>query len=277
MFIPITAITAWRLQILIPNNIKLGFLEANKFILLGSVFNIILPSNMGTIAKSYFIQQKGYLDTSLSLSLVIFEKTCDLLSLLLWCLFGLIFYPQTNKPSWLGLIMLIIITGIILFSLLLISPRFFRTFILLIAKIAPKNIFKKLQKFSKSWHNLHKYLWSNTDKLLSIGIISLLIWFINLCQIWLFTLALNSSVPFLANLALSPLSILVGLLPITFSGIGTRDAALIFFYQPYLPQVAAVGLGLLCTSRYVLPALAGLPLLDSYLFNLRKINNYDKF
>jgi hypothetical protein len=277
MFIPITGITALRLQILMPSQTKLSFIEANKFILLGSIFNMILPSNMGTIAKAYFITQKGYLHTSLSLSLVIFEKACDFLSLLLWCLFGLIFYPQTEKPSWLGLIILIIVTGIILFSLLLISPRFFRTFLLIIAKIGPYKIIKKLQKFAQSWQQIHKYLWSNTNKLLNIAIVSILIWFFHLLQIWLFTFALNSSVPFLANLALSPLAILVGLLPLTFSGIGTRDAALIFFYQPYLEQVTAVGLGLLCTSRYILPALAGLPLLNRYVLNWQKINNYDKF
>jgi hypothetical protein len=54
-------------------------------------------------------------------------------------------------------------------------------------------------------------------------------------------------------------------LPLTFAGVGTRDAALIIFYQPYLNPPVAAALGLLCTVRYILPALAGLPLLGRYL------------
>jgi hypothetical protein len=86
-----------------------------------------------------------------------------------------------------------------------------------------------------------------------------------LLQIWFFILALNAWTPFLTNLALSPLAILAGLLPLTFAGVGTRDAALIAFYQPYFNAPTAAALGLLCTSRYLLPAIGGLPFLEQYL------------
>jgi uncharacterized membrane protein YbhN (UPF0104 family) len=45
----------------------------------------------------------------------------------------------------------------------------------------------------------------------------------------------------------------------TLAGIGTRDAALIYFYLPYFSPASAAALGLYCTLRYVLPALFGLP------------------
>jgi len=41
---------------------------------------------MGDIAKA-FMKERGHLSGSLSLSLVVFEKACDMLSLLLWCVF----------------------------------------------------------------------------------------------------------------------------------------------------------------------------------------------
>ena len=52
---------------------------------------------------------------------------------------------------------------------------------------------------------------------------------------------------------------LAGLLPLTFAGVGTRDAALVLLYQPYFSTPTAVALGILCTLRYLLPAVAGLP------------------
>ena len=87
----------------------------------------------------------------------------------------------------------------------------------------------------------------------------------------MFILALRAWTPFLINLALSPLAILAGLLPLTFAGIGTRDAALIFFYQDYFNEATGAALGLLCTSRYFLPAVIGLPFLGQMLAAKKKI------
>ena len=65
------------------------------------------------------------------------------------------------------------------------------------------------------------------------------------------------------------LSLLVGLLPVTFAGIGTRDAAIIVLYQPYFSTEVGAALGLLCTMRYVIPALVGLPYLERYLAGVK--------
>ncbi|MEL6788790.1 MAG: UPF0104 family protein, partial [Cyanobacteria bacterium J06607_15] len=57
-----------------------------------------------------------------------------------------------------------------------------------------------------------------------------------------------------------------------FAGIGTRDAAIIYFYQDYLSEATGAALGLLCTSRYFIPALIGLPFLGQMLGAAKKIN-----
>ncbi|MEJ2040882.1 MAG: hypothetical protein P8X55_18420, partial [Desulfosarcinaceae bacterium] len=67
------------------------------------------------------------------------------------------------------------------------------------------------------------------------------------------------------HLALTPLAIFAGLLPLTYAGVGTRDAALIYFLRDYLSPGAGAALGILCTMRYIVPALAGLPFLNRYM------------
>ncbi|MGL5833538.1 MAG: lysylphosphatidylglycerol synthase transmembrane domain-containing protein, partial [Waterburya sp.] len=99
MVIPITLVTSWRLQQLVPQR-SLGFLEANRLILGASVLNMVLPSKMGDIAKSYFMAERSKISGSLALSISIFEKTCDLLSLLLWCVFGLLLFPAKDHLFW---------------------------------------------------------------------------------------------------------------------------------------------------------------------------------
>ncbi|MBW4573987.1 MAG: flippase-like domain-containing protein [Aphanothece sp. CMT-3BRIN-NPC111] len=271
MVVPLTMVTAWRLQQLMPYRRKLGFGEANRLILAASVLNMVLPSKMGDIAKAYFMKQRGHLDGSLSLSLVVFEKACDMLSLLLWCAFGLMLYPSKDWLFWVMTASVVfgLVTGILLLS----SRQFAQFFFYMGRAILPKKLRSKLEKLQASWGEMHDYFWRDKEQLLKVTGTSIFIWFGHLLQIWFFILALKAWAPFLANLALSPLAILAGLLPLTFAGVGTRDAALIAFYHPYFNAPTAAALGLLCTSRYVLPAIGGLPFLGEYL---AKINSMRK-
>ncbi|MDY6938369.1 MAG: lysylphosphatidylglycerol synthase transmembrane domain-containing protein [Cyanobacteriota bacterium] len=271
MVVPITLTTSWRLQQLMPVEGKLGFFEANRLILAASVLNMVLPAKMGDIAKAYFMRDRGHLSGSLALSLVVFEKACDMLSLLLWCILGLIFYPDKGWFFW-GMT-LGIATGLSLGIALLGSKAFANLFFKSSKKIAPQKVKRKLEKLHIAWGEMHDYFWRSRRQLVKITGTSVFIWLLHLIQIWFFIFALKASVPFLTNLALSPLAILAGLLPLTFAGVGTRDAALVWFYQPYFSEVTGVALGLLCTSRYLLPAIGGLPFLGQFLTTMRDARN----
>lgn len=259
MVVPLTMLTSARLCQLMPHAHPLRFLEANRLILLASVLNLVLPSKMGDMAKSVFMADRGHLRGSLALALVVFEKACDMLSLLVWCAFGLLLYPQKDALFW--TMTATVTAGFLGLALLLGSTHFANFFFAMGARFAPGKIKGKLATMGASWTEMHGYFWSDKGRLAGIALNSLFIWFLHLLQIWMFTLALKTSVPFLANLALSPLAILAGLLPLTFAGVGTRDAALVYLYAPYMAAPAAAALGVLCTLRYVLPALMGLPFL----------------
>ncbi|NJN75634.1 MAG: flippase-like domain-containing protein [Synechococcaceae cyanobacterium RL_1_2] len=265
MVIPLNIFTAWRLQHLMPTDSTLGFWEANKLTIVANVLNMVLPSKMGEVVKAYFMKDRGHLSGNLALSLVIFEKCCDFLALLGWCVFGLGFYPQVDKPWWLGLVTLVIAASIGLFTLTLCSTGFANFFFNRIIQFSPAKIAEKITTLKESWQLMHQYFWQDGKKLFLVASNSIFLWFLHLLQIWLYILTLKTSIPFLANLALSPLAILAGLMPLTFGGVGTRDAAIIVLYQPYLPQVTAVALGLLCTTRYLVPAILGLPFLNEYM------------
>ena len=88
---------------------------------------------------------------------------------------------------------------------------------------------------------------------------SLFIWFLHLTQVWIFILSLNEFVPLFEAVALNSLSIFVGLFPFSLAGIGTRDAAFIFFYKSYLSYEVAAALGALTFLRYLIPGVFGIP------------------
>jgi glycosyltransferase 2 family protein len=271
MVVPITLATAWRLQQLMPRSGPdpmtpargLSFAEANRLILAASVLNMVLPSKMGDIAKAYFMRDRGQLDGSLALSLVVFEKACDMLSLLLWCTVGLLLFPR--RDLLFGVMTIAIGLGLAFGLLMLGSIGFARAGFGLGRRVLPGKWAGKIDRMADSWEQMHGYFWSDRRRLLTVTVTSVFIWFLHLLQIWFFIVALRASVPLLTSLALSPLAILAGLLPLTFAGVGTRDAALIAFYGPYFPAATGAALGVLCTSRYVMPAIGGLPFLNRYL------------
>ncbi len=259
MVVPLTLFTAWRLQMIAPAAAHIDFAESNRLILAASALNMVLPSKMGDIAKAGFMRTETT-PASFTLALVVFEKSADMLSLLFWCAFGLFFYPHADKFFY-GLA--VCITFGLIFGIALLSSR----------RMADlgfgfgRNL-KKVQALESGWKEMQNHFWADKGRVMRIAALSVLIWFLHLLQIWLFILALRAFVPFIFALGLAPLAILAGLLPFTFAGIGTRDAALIFLYQPYFDAAVAAALGLLCTARYLMPAIAGLPFLHRYMERL---------
>lgn len=267
MLVPLIAITAWRFLLLTPPESGLDFAESGRLILVSSSMNMVLPSRLGDIAKAYFITKNQEMAGVLSLSLVLFEKGADMLSLLIWCMFGLLLYPQKDLLFW--LFTLAIAGGLGVGLLFMCSDRFCRLSVGLAAATMPTKFSTKLRGLTEALHQVRVYLWRNKRRLTMLIGSSVGLWFLNLFQLWLFALALGVAVPFLHNLALAPLAILAGLAPLTFAGVGTRDAALIALYSPYLDAAGGAMLGLLCTLRYLLPALFGVPYLHRYLSVLR--------
>jgi uncharacterized protein (TIRG00374 family) len=262
MNIPLVLATSWRLRELMPVKAKIKMKEANRLILMASVLNMVLPSKMGDVAKAYFMTERGHMKGSLSLALVIFEKACDMLSLLLWCAGALLFYP--DKSPLFQLITIAIAGAFVVGTTILCSGRFAHVCFTIVRWIAPGTVKSKLTSLQASWEEMQAYFWQDKARFMVITGSSIFIWLLHLLQIWFFILTLNSSTPFWANLALSPLAILAGLVPLTFAGVGTRDAAIVMLYKPYMDTATALALGALCTSRYLVPALMGLPYLNEY-------------
>jgi len=270
MVIPITLITSWRLQCLMPHGMHLDFAEANGLVLAACSLNMILPSKAGDFAKAYFMADQGSIEGSLALSLVIFEKTCDFMSLLLWCAFGLFLYPEKNTFFW-G--MTIGVTGGLFLGIVMLKSQHAAHSILqTIQRVTPEKTKEKVSRLESSWNEMHAFFWGDLKNLFKITSISVFLWFLHLLQIWFFILALNSFAPFITSLALSSLAILIGLIPLTFAGIGTRDAALIAFYHPYFSAATAAALGILCTTRYLMPAIGGLPFLGHYMASMKVLD-----
>lgn len=259
--VPLTLLTAWRFMALVDN--RISFLEANRLILAASTLNLFLPSKLGDLAKGHVLSRRHAMDTGLSYATVVLEKALDMMSLLIWGVFGLI-VVGIGRPSM--LLFLVPVAGLCAVLMLCILPLRILPFILAtFGRIMPGKVARIIEKSSASWQLVSENFWQQPVHALGVIGLSILIWGAHLFQFWLFSQALHGNVPILENAAFATLAILVGLLPFTFAGVGTRDAAIIFFYAPYLTAESAALLGILATLRYVLPAIAGAPFVGDFI------------
>jgi hypothetical protein len=260
-------LSAWRLRLLLPPGRRFPYAEALRLLLAASVLNMVLPAKAGDLAKSVFMRRRGELTGSLALALVVFEKTLDLMALLLYGLFGLSF--DSTIGAWRAPMWCLVATGLLLGVVVLVSPRAADVCVAVAVRIAPERAAARLVALRDAWHELHRWLRQAPGTLLAAASLSLAVWLVHLAQIWLLARALGAPVPFLANLALAPLALIAGLMPVTLAGLGTRDAALMVLYRPFMDPATGAALGALATLRYLLPALAGLPVFQRYVVSNR--------
>jgi uncharacterized membrane protein YbhN (UPF0104 family) len=268
ILIPTTLLSALRFRMLLRTKNKPSLGLATKLILAGSTMNVVLPSKMGDMLKSIFMCDVLDMRGAIAVSVVVFEKVCDLLGLLAWCLLGLVVYAGDDD---LFILFAGAVGGGLGFGILMISSLpFADCFFRLVAKIVPASLVDKFGHLHKSWGDVHGFFWRSKSAVISIIGVTLFIWFLHLLQIWLLAKALHAPVPLLSSFGLSSLAILAGLVPLTLAGVGTRDAAAIYLFAPFMAAPAGAALGLMLTLRYILPGLAGLPFLTEYIEILRK-------
>jgi len=79
-------------------------------------------------------------------------------------------------------------------------------------------------------------------------------------------LALGANIPIIYIFAAFPLSIFIGLIPITLAGMGTRDSAIIYFFAHLTSPSICLAMGLLYSLfGYFLLSLLGLPFMKRLL------------
>lgn len=261
---PIIGIERWRL--LINTKYNLDFKTAFRIYFIGETLNIILPSKAGDISKAYFVKKfKGY-SASYAVSTVVFEKILDLLAISTIFMVG--FLLAKSSFGFLD-----IIFGFVIFvSLVFVMFVYFDKITII------KNTVYKLnkQKLINIYEDISEFIKNIRNKkslLLSIVLISVLFWAGHLFQIYLFFHAANVEIPYIEVIYYVPIAIIVGLVPITVGGIGTRDATLLVLLGGIYPAESIVLAGLLISLRYFIPGIIGMFFIRNYNKYAQEIKN----
>lgn len=270
-FLPQTWAIAMRWQLIASPVAPISLAESWRQIVASNCLNLVLPSKMGDLAKGVFLYKQGHCRLDEGLHIVVFEKLLDLASLAAWMTIGwLILRPE---GAWIYPVLalgLVLVLGV---TFVYFTPWGARAvFSLLPGKLMSHPKLAKVRGLLDSGPRVMALVHATGARRAAILAWSLAIWFLHLAQIYCFFLCLGAVVTPLQVFAVMPIAIFAGLLPLTVAGVGVRDWALVaLFRSPQNPEAVLVGVGLLVSLRYVVPALGGVPFVSHYFLMSREV------
>jgi uncharacterized protein (TIRG00374 family) len=221
--------------------VHLGLWESFKIIMAAWPMGAVTPAKSGDLVKLLFL--KNVLPYSKTTGVILAERLMDVIALCCYAVIWGLIYQFETAATLAGLMLI----GVLVFLLLAASPL--------------------VQKIPVKWRTLVLNLFEATKKMVLqiksfvlILAITFLNWFCTFLQIWLCYQAFHVDVPFFYIMAALPIAIFIGLLPITLSGMGTRDSAVIFLFREFAPYEVNLAVGILYSIfGYWLLSLLGIP------------------
>jgi len=218
----------------------------------------VSPSKSGDLLRAYSL--KNEIPVSKVAGSVLTERALDIFSLAIFSLVGSIIF-HNMKIFFIATVILAVIT--LVFIVVNLEIRF---------------------SIKKSWQdkldNLFLSLRTLARNKRSFALVLLLTfgkWFVSILQTKLFFQAIDVQVPLLFTATALPIAFFVGLIPITLSGMGTRDSAIVFFFSGYASASQSLAVGILYSFfGYWLLSIIGLPFMQKALgHRCPKLNSRD--
>lgn len=221
---------------------SISFYKALVLSLASYPISKITPLNSGDLARAYFLKNK--ISMSKNTGAIVIERLFDFLVLALFAIIGGLATQNVYSIS----------TGVVIslaiFALLLLGK-----------KIKPKKngqIYDRIRNFLHVFKNIQ----NKQKNLLFILFFTILIWFDIIIYIKLVFFILGYNIPLFLIMALQPLVILLAIIPITLSGIGSRETVMLFLYQGLAPDAIILSVGLTFSMvAVIILSIVGLPFL----------------
>ncbi|OLS42309.1 lysylphosphatidylglycerol synthase transmembrane domain-containing protein [Rhodovulum sulfidophilum] len=247
-------VSALRLSILSrTGGLPLGRRKAIQATFAANALNMFLPGKLGDILKASLMAEDDSAQLAKATSLGIWEKISDLAALFLMASVPLAL-TSPSSLAWLPLGLL----GLCGLAALL-APRILQL---------PFGALRATRPLARDWGAVVRRLRSRPGSLTLCLALTALLWLGHLVQISLMaaSLGVSGDASFWAHfMALMPIAIVAGLIPLTFAGVGTRDAAIVMLIGAQAGPETAAALGVLFWLRYLVPGLIGSPLLPRFL------------
>jgi hypothetical protein len=223
--------------------------------LIGLFAGMTTPGRIGELTRAFYLNKEGY-PLEKAIFSVLGDRIIELFSLAFLGIFGityLFFWFNINLVS----LLIVILICFILFALLSrkdivawLARPFFNKFV-------PESKKRKVQLTFDDFYN-QLYQSAGEKTIIVIFFIALVVWMTFTLQWYFLALSLNLGISYLYLLAITPILVVAIVLPISISGLGTREAIYIFFLaQLGISAVNAVSFSLIALIFSWVPASFG--------------------
>ncbi len=215
----------WAL-ILKKQDIHLPFWGLIKIHMISSFYGAITPGRIGYFIKILYLKEKAKISTAKSLTSIIVDRLIDFMVVFILGAIGSIivinYYADITTH--------IIIAVITLFTIELIfaSKKVQDIFLRFITKVLIPAKFKdQVKEFFNEYlkHSLNPF------KQYTNIFLTFIVWVLIYTQLFLISQSFNIQINYLYFLVLPPIATMVSLIPITISGLGTREATLMGIFS----------------------------------------------
>ena len=244
------SLTALRWQILIADYKKISFRESLKLQFVADAISILIPLKMGEFVNAFYDNDEKY-TPKIGVGASVFEKILDFIFIFLFSMAGIAYFWGKDAAFMLLLFFILFFLFLVIFLKSRNSIVFF--------KIAEKiRLLKKLDDIIQAIFSYFSTIQKNKKRLSAVLFVSLASCCFSVFQGYLIFSSINTEINPMILFGAIPVGILVAAAPVTFFGIGTRDAAFVFLLSPYLAPASIVLFGILFALRYVIMAIIGL-------------------
>ena len=215
---------AFRWKILMHGqNIHYSFKDSFLSFTSSNFIAFITPGRIGEFAKVFYLKEDMQIPFSKSIPNVITDRLFDVYSLLFWGLSGFI-YMKLNTGS---LTLLIIILTALL-PLLFFIPKIYNLTFIVISKVPFVSgiVSKRGQSIENMRNEFQKLINMRLVFALCISAIS---YFVLFLAAYFLSRSVNIELKFAEIISIVSVANILSFLPITVSGLGTREAVFIFF------------------------------------------------
>jgi len=222
----------------------------------GFYIGILTPGRLGEFVKVLYLTKDKH-PFGKSFLTVFLDRLLDLMFLFLSSYLSLLIFINILKKEF-YILSTFIIASLFIFIILILNKNLTKkVFMLLFNLFIPKNYKKKLKLSFYDFYNGLKLF--NKKHLFVIFLLTAFSWILYFVQVYFLALAININIPFLYLLASITVAATFTLIPISISGIGTRDITLIFFFSLLgISKELAVSLSILILLMTIFAILPGL-------------------
>lgn len=251
------------------NGIVLGFWYLFKVYLIGAFYGAITPGRLGSLYRIKYIMSKTGKPFGVCAPSVVLDKILDILVIFLMAIAGvLVLVNYVSQLFFYATIIVFIL--FLMFFFLFLRKSWSRRILKILYRFAVPGKYKK--NASETFHSFYDNM-PKARQLVVPSLITLATWIVLFSIVFVIATSLSIRMEYLLVITAFPIASIVGYIPITISGWGTREAVLIAIFSLFgITAQEIVALSLLSfVLNYFIPALIGAVFSFSEEFSLKSV------